>query len=349
MAEYTIVDGDSHIQDTRELVVKYVEEPYRQRFGLDGRPWIFFSRNSWDVSLGGRYGRLDTSAAEYLRLIERAGVEQVVLYPSSGLTAGFVQEPELAVALCRAYNNFVHAEYSRASWRLRPMALLPIQDIPEAVRELERAVRELGMPGAVLTLHNAPSYPLLGHAYYWPIYEQAQRLECTLALHTGIGLTSGPEFDPFQYIIEAHTVIHPVGQMRQLTSLVFRGVLERFPAIRFAALEAGAGWLPYFVERLDDEYAKRGAVEAPALSGPPSRYFRNGQVYVHCETGEAMLPAVLSYLGEDHVIYAGDYSHWDNDFPNNIQTLQRRTDVSDEAKRKILRDNVLRLYRLESR
>src|SRR5262249_21650662 len=151
-------------------------------------------------------------------------------------------------------------------------------------------------PGAVLTLYNAPAYPLLGHAYYAPIYEEAQRLECVLGLHTGISLTGGPEIDPFQYLIEAHTVLHPVGHMRQVPRLVFRGVLERFPGIRSAVLEAGAGWAPYFVERLDEEYAKRGAVEAPALSGPPSRFFRNGQVYVHCEAGEAMLPHVLTYL-----------------------------------------------------
>src|SRR5262249_59687666 len=117
----------------------------------------------------------------------------------------------------------------------------------------------------------------------------------------------------------------------------FRGVREGFRGIRFAVREAGAGWAPYFVERLDEEYAKRGAVEAPALSGPPSRFFRNGQVYVHCEAGEAMLPHVLTYLGEDYVIYSGDYPHWDNEFPHNIQGLRDRDDISDAAKRKIRR------------
>jgi predicted TIM-barrel fold metal-dependent hydrolase len=59
-----------------------------------------------------------------------------------------------------------------------------------------------------------------------------------------------------------------------------------------------------------------------------------------------MLPHVLAYLGEDHVVYAGDYPHWDNEFPQNIKVLRDRGDISENAKRKILRENALRLYRL---
>ena len=346
MADFMVVDGDSHIQEKREDLLKYLDEPFRRRYAWPDRPWLFFPRNTWDFSLGGRFGRLDSSAAEFLRLMDEAWVEQVVLYPSMGLAASFVQEPEMAVALCRAYNGFVHAEYRKASPRLHPMALLPIQDIPEAARELRRGVVELGMPGGVLPAHTTPGYPLLGDPYYSPIYEEAERLQCVLALHTGASLTGGPEIDPFKRMIEAHTVLHPFSQMRQLTSLIFSGVLERFPRIRFACLEAGAGWAPYFVERVDAEYEKRGAVEAPALSGPPSRFFRNGQVYVHCEAGEAILPYVLAYLGEDHLIYSGDYPHWDNEFPQNIKVLKDRADISETAKRKILRENARRLYRL---
>lgn len=346
MADFRVVDADSHIQENREALLKHVDGAARRRFSMDNRPWVYFPRNSWDFSLGGHFGRLGTSAGEYLSLLDHAGVEQAVLYPSMGLSAGFVQEPELAVVLCRAYNSYVSEEYGKVSPRLRPMALLPLQDIAAAAQELRRGVVELGMPGGVLPAHSAPAYPLLGDASYFPLYEEAQRLQCALALHTGASITGGPEIEPFRYMIEAHTLIHPFAQMRQLTSLIFRGVPERFPAIRFACMEAGAGWVPYFAQRLDEEYDKRGAVEAPALTGPPSRFFRNGQIYVHCEAGEAMLPHVVAYLGEDHLVYSGDYPHWDNEFPRNIKVLRDRDDLSETAKQKILRENARRLYRL---
>jgi predicted TIM-barrel fold metal-dependent hydrolase len=69
-------------------------------------------------------------------------------------------------------------------------------------------------------------------------------------------------------------------------------------------------------------------------------------VYVHSEAGEAILPYVLAYLGEDHLIYSGDYPHWDNEFPRNIKVLRDRGDISETAKRKILRENARRLYRM---
>ena len=69
---------------------------------------------------------------------------------------------------------------------------------------------------------------------------------------------------------------HAFGQMRQITSIVFEGIPERFPDARIAFLEAGCGWAPYWMERMDDEYAKRAA-EAPVLKKKPSDYVRRGQ------------------------------------------------------------------------
>jgi predicted TIM-barrel fold metal-dependent hydrolase len=133
--------------------------------------------------------------------------------------------------------------------------------------------------------------------------------------------------------------------MRQITSIVFEGVPERFPDLRIAFLEAGAGWAPYWMERMDDEYAKR-AVEAPALKKKPSDYVRSGKIYFSCEADEWLLPQALKLVGENQIVYASDFPHWDNSFPGNIDEIRERGDLTDAQKRKVLADNCRRLYRL---
>jgi predicted TIM-barrel fold metal-dependent hydrolase len=134
--------------------------------------------------------------------------------------------------------------------------------------------------------------------------------------------------------------------MRQLTSIVFEGIPERFPRLRLAFLEAGVSWVPYWMGRMDEEYEKRGAVEARALKRKPSEYIAGGSIYFSCEAGEAILPQAIHLVGENQIVYASDWPHWDNNFPRSIKELEEREDLTLTQKRKILGDNARRLYRL---
>src|SRR2546430_792794 len=156
-----------------------------------------------------------------------------------------------------------------------------------------------------------------------------------------------PPLRPFPRFIQAHTCSHPFGQMRQLTSIVFEGILERFPDLRLAFLEAGAGWAPYWMERMDDEYDKRGEVEAPALKQKPSDYVRSGKIYFSCEADEWLLPQALKWVGDNQIVYASDFPHWDHSFPASIDEIRNRRDLTDAQKRKVLADNCRRLYKLQ--
>src|SRR3989441_901401 len=157
----------------------------------------------------------------------------------------------------------------------------------------------------------------------------------------------GAGVDLFPRFIQAHTCSHPFGQMRQLTSIVFEGIPERFPDLRLAFLEAGAGWAPYWMERMDDEYDKRGEVEAPALRKKPSDYVRSGKTYFSCEADEWLLPQALKLVGENQIVYASDFPHWDHSFPASIDEIRNRRDLTDAQKRKVLADNCRRLYKLQ--
>ncbi|MBI3304503.1 MAG: amidohydrolase [Deltaproteobacteria bacterium] len=337
IAGTTIIDADGHIMDWDDVVRPYMPEPYRRRA-------LFYPLENWDRDLGGTLGKhwvrdLDTRLAD----MDRQQIDVSVLYPTVGLMLGRVREPEFAAALCRAYNDFV-AEVCRQSPRLKAVAMVPLQNIPAAVSELRRAVQELGLVGVMLPAHGHGEN--LGNPEFHPLYAEAEKLVCPVAIHANGGV-GGADVDAqaFDQFICVHTVGHPFPQMFQLTGIVFGGVPELFPRLRLAFLEAGAGWVPYWMDRMDREYKLR-AVEAPLLRAKPSEYIRSGRLYFSCEADETTLPAVLQAVGEDVVLYASDYPHWDMDYPDSGRELWERTDLSPHARRKILGENARRLYHL---
>jgi uncharacterized protein len=266
-----------------------------------------------------------------------------VLYPSGGLGLGFVRERGLAVALCRAYNDFMHAEYVQVSPRLKAVALLPIHDPPAAAAELRRAVTELGMVGGMLAAHGPF---LLGKPDFDPLYEEAQRLGTMLAVHASGSNPFGTYEWQVDSFIQAHMMAHSFAQMQQLTSVIFEGVPEKFPRLRMAFLEAGCTWVPYWMDRLDEHFELRGSVESPLLTQKPSEYIRGGQIYFSCEAEERLIPEVLETVGDEVIVFASDFPHWDSSFPENLHELKRRADLTELQKSKILGDNARALYGL---
>jgi uncharacterized protein len=333
----TVLDADGHVTESTEQVAKYLEEPYRRR----PLTFPFYPQDGWDRRLLGTLGEFGGDAETWLRALDKGGVETTILYPTLGLFMSFLKDREWAVALCRAYNTLMHEEFVAASPRLKAVALLPVQDPDAAAVELRRAVKELGLVGAMLS---ADGTHLLGDQRFTPVYEEAQRLGVMLGIHASGSHLGGAGVDLFPRFIQAHTCSHAFGQMRQFTSIIFEGVPERFPRLRLAFLEAGCGWAPYWTERMDDEFDKRGRAEAPALKKRPSEYVRSGTIYFSCEADEWLLPQALTLIGEDQIVYASDFPHWDNSYPGSIDEIRNRGDITEAQKRKILADNCRRLY-----
>jgi predicted TIM-barrel fold metal-dependent hydrolase len=334
-----VIDADGHVTESTEQVAKYLDEPYRRR--PLGFP--FYPADGWDRRLLGTLGDLGGDAETWLRAMDKGGVETAVLYPTLGLFMSFLKDREWAVALCRAYNTFLHEEFVNASPRLKAVALLPVQAPDACAPELRRAVTELGLVGAMLA---ADGDHLLGDARFLPVYGEAERLGVMLGIHASGSHLGGAGVDMFPRFIQAHTCSHPFGQMRQITSIIFEGIPERFPTLRIAFLEAGCGWAPYWMERMDDEFDKRGRAEAPALKRKPSEYVRSGNIYFSCEADEWLMPQAVKLCGENQIVYASDFPHWDNSYPGSIDEIRARGDITEVQKRKILADNCRRLYGL---
>ncbi len=340
MGKIEVIDADGHIIEPTEQLAAYIDPAYREYGAMPGHRG-YYPSDAWDRSVRGTLGEPAGDAKAWLEAMDRGGLASAVLYPTSGLGIGWVREPDFAVALCRAYNDFLHQEIMLKSPRLKGVALLPLQEAPEAVKELRRA-KDLGFVGAML-----PAVGLrkpLGHDDFWPIYAEAERLGLMVGVHATV---RGPHFygaDLFDRFVEVHTLSHPFAQMIQMTSLAFQGVFEAFPRLKVAFLEAGCTWVPYWLGRMDEEWEKRGKLEAPRCKRRPSEYLTTDRVFYPAEASEWLLGPTKEALRDAGIFYASDWPHWDNGFPENIHEMQKRQDISEETKRQILSDTAQRLY-----
>ncbi len=339
-----VIDADGHIIESEIELFEYLPEPYRGQEGiiayhmfpsLDG-----FNRAAARVTDAmGRYIGWP-KVKEWKDFLDGSNVEWSVLYPTAGLGYGLIRDKGWAVGLAEAYNNYLYDRYLKEDSRLKGIAIVPLQSIPEAVKELRRAVEELGMVGALL-----PAVGLrqpLGDEGYFPFYEAAQELNATLTVHAapaqGIGL------DGFERMIEIRTLSHGFGQMIQMTSMMFGGVFDAFPRLKVAYAEAGCGWVPYLMERMDMEFEHRRK-QVPHVKKTPSEHLRSGRIFIHCELEDQAVPILAETLRDDILFCASDFPHEPaHEFRQNVAKFLAREDVREETKRKILWDNPIRMY-----
>ena len=348
-----MLDADGHIIERDSELFEYLEPPYKGNTVLLGYPFFptldGYNRGAIMARLG-VYESYEITPKVWVDTLDKANIENTVLYPTSGLSFSMIQDPVWAGALARAYNNWFADRYYGTSKRLRGVAIIPLQDIPAAVKELRRAVEELGMVGAVLPANSAEIgvRKALGHPDYWPIYEEAERLNVPVATHGGTSMNLG--LNSFNHFAMTMALEHPFAQMVQLTSFMLEGVLDRFKTLRVGFLEAGTGWVPYMMDRLDRVYdgLKRDAVReySAAAKTRPSEVIASGRVYFSCEGGEPSMRNLVDRIGHKTLMFASDFPHESNleRAMHEIEEMLERDDISEEAKQGIFCDNIEAFY-----
>ncbi|OFW58352.1 MAG: hypothetical protein A2133_01885 [Actinobacteria bacterium RBG_16_64_13] len=253
---------------------------------------------------------LDLDAGR-LSQMDSAGIDVSII----SLTAPGVEqlEPELGVKLARNANDALAAAIDRHPDRFRGYAALAVKDTDAAVKELERAVKDLGLIGWKTHSNYGDSY--LDEKRYWPILEKAADLGVPVYLHPttpkisefwtyGVAL-AGP---PFGFGLETS-----LAAMR----LVLSGAFDAFPELRVVLGHLGEG-LPFHMQRMDWAFdrphakADKGAV--PPLRRKPSEYFRSNFMVT---TSGNYLPAAFKCtresLGMDMIMLGTDYPYEDLD------------------------------------
>ena len=333
-----IIDGDGHIYERDEDLMPYLQGKYPEE--TLRTYYLFPTLDGWRRGLPPRGHRYD--AEGWSQFMDAAGISESVIYPTLGLAFAYARDPNWATDLARAYNDYVHDHFLRRNARLKAVALLPVQAPRAAAAELRRAINELGMVGGLLP---TPGLNVgYGDPCFDPLYEAAQSLGTMLAVHGaarqhGIGVN-------LDYVgadgAQAFVLAHSFGQMSQFTHMIFGRVFERFPHLKVAFLEAGCGWVPYLIERIDRRTERTGRHLA-------TEQVQNHPVYFHAELAERqVLPLALSVVGEDRFLYASDFPHEpDDEIMAVLEEFLARDDVSQSAKQKILCDNIEALYTLK--
>ena len=129
-----------------------------------------------------------------------------------------------------------------------------------------------------------------------------------------------------------------------MMTLIWYGVLERHPRLIVVHVEADAGWVPYWLQRMQQHWEFSGNAEHPDLKMPPADYFTR-QVFVAARGDERTLPSVVELVGDDNLLFNTDYPHPDGTWPWGMESLARQP-IADESKRKILWDNAARAFSL---
>lgn len=291
-------------------------------------------------------------AAARLETMDADGVAVEVLFPqASGFGGGpFVStggEPDLRLACIKAYNDYLIEEWANVSGRFVAQCLLPLWDVDLAVAEVRRA-HDLGHKGVVWSA--APQtfgFPHFNGGYWDALWSTFQELGMPIALHigsAGVNLDIWPDFTFFRRLAVVSTSAI-TSNLAAVVNLLFSGVLERFPDLRFISVESGLGWVPYVLETADHQYEAQHLWDE-GMAMRPSDYFRRN-VYVNFwfeTTGVELRHAI----GIDNIMWEADFPHPTSTYPHSRKAMETSlAGVPADEQRKMLETTAALVYGID--
>jgi predicted TIM-barrel fold metal-dependent hydrolase len=266
-------------------------------------------RLTWDDILPGSH---DPGAR--LAVLDEEGIDQALFFPSIHLLWGDVEDPAVAAETCRAYNDWMSDFCRRDPARLFGMGIVPLQDPALAIAEAKR-LRALGLTGFISRPERFNGLALYDQVLD-PLWATATADGLAVGIHGSFG-TRMPGFSTNRYHgnpFYDHMIAHPFGQMAVVMDLIAGGVLDRFPDLKVGFFESGLGWIPYWLDRLDEHFEVMGH-HTPWLVRRPSEIFAS-QCFVSMEADEATGLRWMQDKGlVQCVLWGSDYPHFDSTYP----------------------------------
>ncbi len=366
MKKYRIVDCDGHVAEPFELYTDHIDPEFRERaprrVDVNGARRVIVDGKEYPgfVKFGGRplgaeadiklprpvqHGPISTGGVDpHVRIkdMDQEGIDIAVLFPSGTTSMCAVQDAELESALYRAYNRWLGAYCMPYADRLKGLLVISMRHPDLGVKEIKRVAKESWVGGIMLSPHMDDFN--LDHPSLDPIWQAAVEYDLAICIHAGAGrppYAIGTE-EAAGNLFLMHSMAHPFEQMRAMASIMGGGVLDRFPKLRIGFIESGIGWVPWWINRLE-EHMHNLPQHIPYMKRTPEEYLNSGQVFVSCFPEEETLEAVIRQKGDEYVLFASDYPHWDCGFPKTVERLTNR-DIPDASKAKIFWDNALKLH-----
>ena len=296
---------------------------------------------------------------------DRDGVQAEVLYGILGAT-GRMNDPEAVVEVIRVYNEWLADFCSTHPERFAGLASIPNAPIDAAIAEVERVAKRGAVRG--LDIANSPDLTPLWDPYWNPLWEVIQTSGLPLHFHT-IGSRLPENLQKLVFVgsdpsratadmtaedrrasriaFATHITGFQINMANILMAMIYGGVLERFPRLRAATIEAGIGWVPWFLGAMDEAYRKHHFWVRPKLARLPSEYYRE-----HCWASFQEDPAGLA-LAEpmglaDRFMWGNDYPHHEGTWPHSAEAIERTMgQLSDGARAKVLGLNCARFLGIE--
>jgi predicted TIM-barrel fold metal-dependent hydrolase len=357
--KYLMVSADTHANEPADLWATRIEPEYRDRI-----PHIETDAKGdmWNVVEGYRPTKIRIAAmvgqdkerngsgatiAGRQADHQRDGIDAEVIFPNKGLAMWATPDPVFAMAQCRVWNTWAWEFYGPNNDTMSPMAALGTGDIPGTLAEIER-VAKLGFRGLTL-----PCKPIFGSHdvddpnYNLPMYDPMWALLEEVGLPITFHVSTGR--DPRASKGNGGAVINYVSHslsptIEPLANLCGSGVLERFPKIKFALIEAGIGWIPWALEAMDEAYRKHHFWVRPKMKGLPSDYFKQHGAAAFQEDPVGL--ALVEQFGlTDNMMWANDYPHHEGTWPHSAAAIERTmSGITDETRAKILGLNANRVF-----
>jgi predicted TIM-barrel fold metal-dependent hydrolase len=291
-----VIDADAHKLENPLVMFEYLEPEYRKRLKLvtdrlgnqrirvadfnpesgendlirlfpqpDGFGKGGFRNLHPDTTLGAMFNQVR------IEQMDQQGIDIQVIYGTFNLTLSCLVDQDLAIALCRAYNDYIHADCQRYGDRLKPVGVLPLQDVDTAIAEMQRCVQDLDMIGVAVAPHLPIPHPkapaafpdirtckALSHPDFHPLLQAAVELDVALGIHGNVGSQLvGGLADHTETFVLTHLFVLRNQQQLAMARMIFDGAFEKFPTLRVGFLEGGCGWIPDFAYACHEHWEKR--------------------------------------------------------------------------------------------
>ena len=368
----TVHDADAHVMELPGTIERYIEPAFREalsakllRAGRD-ETWVekarllqqdpeFRAGQAENLLLRKNFQALGAFDREDRPLaVDLLGFASQLVFSTAGLFLFQLEhagDPALAVEAARAHNRMM-VDYCAVDRRLLPTAYVPLVDRTRAI-EVAREAIAMGCKGLMIP-SRVPAGHAPSHSDFDPLWALAQEAGLPILFHVGgenkidpaYFENGGPQVLDFHGGAENFTSVSfmaiPVSIWQTLPVMVFDGVFDRFPNLKFGAIELGAGWLPSLMQFMDSAALAFGKEERiQRLSARPSEILQRqffATPYPHENVGW-----IISNVGEDMCLFSSDYPHVEGG-RNPMKRFNDSLDgVSASGRRKFFRDNFISL------
>jgi predicted TIM-barrel fold metal-dependent hydrolase len=371
--KYYIVSVDNHLGPPPSLFRDRIEEKYRDRLPriekkgdrkflvLEGRrPMLLVDEDLAGEDMvrakagsGGTAVLLGGGSSVLQREIDQEldGVDAELVFPNGpALLMWGTNDPEFAQAQCRIWNDWAWEVCEPQRQRCSPTAALATGDLEGSIAEVQRVAK---MGYKVLTLPckpnwgpHEPSHVNYNQNHFDPLWAAIQDADLAATFHVSSG--ADPRVARGEGGAIINYAVHSMAPtMEPVVNICASGVLQRFPKLRFATIEANAGWLPWLLDTMDEGRQKHHMWVSPTLKELPSDYYRRNWGASICDDRSAML-LVEQYGLENNLMFANDYPHHEGSWPHSQQTIERTMGAMQETtRRKILGLNAARFFHFD--